>query len=100
MTLVRSLRALLVLTILSSLGLSLGMDARAESKPKVFHFARTSAEKTLDPQNQLDEASGDLILNLYDRLLEYDYLKRPYTLAPNLAAKLPELSADKLTLTW
>lgn len=77
-----------------------GMNVQAETKSKVFHFARANSEKTLDPQAQLDEASGDLVQNLYDALLEYDYLKRPYQLVPNLLTKMPELSADKLTLTF
>ena len=49
---------------------------------------------------QFDGASGDLIQNLYDGLLQYHYLKRPYTLEPNIAAKMPTASADGLTYTW
>ncbi|TWW09594.1 hypothetical protein E3A20_12790, partial [Planctomyces bekefii] len=75
-------------------------DAFSADKPKVFRYARTTSEKTLDPQAQLDEASGNMIQNLYDGLLEYSYLKRPYQLTPNLLAKMPEVSADKLTLTF
>jgi len=67
---------------------------------KVFNYVRTSAHKSLDPVKQFDAASAELINNVYDSLLEYHYLKRPYALAPNLLTKLPELSADGLTYSF
>ena len=83
------------------LGMNVGaLGARAETKPKVFSFARTTSEKTIDPQAQLDGASSDIVMNVYDALLQYNYLKRPYTIEPNLVAKMPELGADKVTLTF
>ncbi|MEE2788307.1 MAG: ABC transporter substrate-binding protein [Myxococcota bacterium] len=66
----------------------------------VFKYARSSAHKSLDPMRQFDGASGDIIQNLYDGLLQYNYLKRPYELEPNIAAKMPEPSADGLSYTW
>jgi oligopeptide transport system substrate-binding protein len=69
----------------------------ARSPKKVFSFARTSAHKSLDPVKQFDAASAEIIENLYDTLLQYHYLKRPYQLEPDLLTKMPELSADGLS---
>ena len=74
-------------------------DVSAPAKT-VFSYARTSAHKSLDPMRQFDGASGDLVQNLYDGLLQYHYLKRPYTLQPNLVTKMPTISPDGLTYTW
>jgi ABC-type transport system substrate-binding protein len=69
----------------------------AEPPKKVISYYRKDDFKSLDPVKQLDQASGELIMNLYDTLLQYDYLARPYELEPDLLTKMPELSADKLT---
>jgi ABC-type transport system substrate-binding protein len=61
---------------------------------------RQEAYKTLDPVKQFDASSAELIQNVYDSLLEYDYLTRPYRMVPNLLAKMPELSADGLTYSF
>jgi oligopeptide transport system substrate-binding protein len=68
----------------------------AEDK-KIFYDRRSSAHKNLDPPRQFDSASADIILNVYDTLLEYDYLARPYRLAPNLLSELPEKQQDGKT---
>lgn len=73
--------------------------AEADGK-KVFTFFRQSAHKSLDPVEQLDQASAELITNVYDTLVSYHYLERPYELQPNLLARMPELSADGLTYTF
>jgi ABC-type transport system substrate-binding protein len=64
---------------------------------KVLNYFRSATYKTLDPPKQFDQASAEIISSVYDPLLEYHYLKRPYELAPNLLEKMPELGADKLT---
>ena len=56
---------------------------------KIFYDQRASAHKSLDPPRQFDAASADIIMNVYDTLLEYHYLARPYRLAPNLVSELP-----------
>src|SRR5690606_23505814 len=43
--------------------------------------------------------SNIVVVNSYDTLYRYKYLARPYELAPNLAAALPEVSDDGLTYT-
>lgn len=64
---------------------------------KVFQYFRTSVHKSLDPMKQFDEASADIVENVYDRLLQYDYLARPYQLVPSLLEKMPEKQADGVT---
>ncbi len=76
-----------------------GEGANQASK-KIFQYMRADAHKSLDPVKQFDSASAQLIRNVYDTLLEYDYLKRPYELTPNLLSKMPELSADSLTYSF
>ncbi len=64
---------------------------------KVLHYFRTTNYKSLDPPKQFDAVSMEIINNVYDPLLEYHYLKRPYELVPNLLVKMPELADDKVT---
>ena len=49
---------------------------------KIFYDQRRSAHKSLDPPRQFDSASADMIMNLYDTLVEYHYLARPSRFAP------------------
>ena len=67
---------------------------------RVFTYARYSAHKSLDPMRQFDGASGDIVRNLYDSLLQYHYLKRPYELEPNVVTAMPTPSADGLTYSF
>lgn len=62
---------------------------------KTISFARSADPKTLDPVAQLDQISGSFILNLYDTLVAYHYLKRPYQLIPSLLDEMPSVSEDK-----
>ncbi len=64
---------------------------------KIFRYARRSAYKTLDPMKQFDQASAEIITNLFDTLLEYHYLDRPYRLIPGLLANMPEKQPDGVT---
>lgn len=70
--------------------------ARAE---KVLHLLLTSPESSFDPAVASDLASLSLNENLFDTLLQYDYLARPVRLTANTAA-LPTISADGLTYTF
>lgn len=75
-------------------------EASGAGAKKVFRFNRAEAFKTLDPMKQNDQASIELVSNVYDSLLQYDYLARPYQLEPNLLTKMPALSADGLTYSF
>ncbi len=72
---------------------------KAENGKKVFVHLRVSAERSLDPMAQFDSVSSQMVQNLYDTLLQYHYLKRPYELEPNLLETMPIQHDDKLTYT-
>ena len=46
-------------------------DATSPGEKKVFQYYRSSAHKTLDPMKQFDQASAEIVSNVYDTLLEY-----------------------------
>lgn len=66
-----------------------------------LHTAGGSRVKTLDPAQADDLASRNMVGALYDTLLQYDYLARPYKLIPSMLAKMPEAnqSLDVYTFT-
>ncbi|RYZ79865.1 MAG: ABC transporter substrate-binding protein, partial [Proteobacteria bacterium] len=61
---------------------------------KIFYHHRISEEKSVDPQRQFDAASAQLVQSVFDTLIQYSYLKRPYTMEPSLLEKMPEKQAD------
>lgn len=66
---------------------------------KVLNIAVGAEIKGMDPIYANDVYSGSEIARVYEGLFEYHYLKRPYTLVPNLADSMPEVSSDGLTYT-
>ncbi len=67
---------------------------------KVFHYPVAVKIKGIDPIQADDLYSGTEVSRVYDGLLEYHYLKRPFTLQGNLAQDLPTVSDDGLTYTF
>lgn len=63
-------------------------------------FGETARIRTLDPVRAGDVASSLAIGKIYETLLEYHYLDRPYRLVPGLAEQLPVISGDGLTYTF
>ncbi len=96
-------RILLLSCLLASIASVAGCTKKkpdaAATKPglKIFYHYRQSEEKNLDPVKSFDEASRQHIRSLFDTLLEYEYLKRPYELKPALLTKMPEKQADGVT---
>jgi ABC-type transport system substrate-binding protein len=72
--------------------LVIAANAQAADMRKVVRVAYPSAEDQLDPQAKSDEASEGICENIFDSLLEYDYLARPAKLKPRTAAALPEVT--------
>ncbi|MGF1604289.1 MAG: ABC transporter substrate-binding protein [Thermosynechococcaceae cyanobacterium] len=89
-----------VLVLTASTLMGCGTGPSKDGAGKVIHYLRSSEYKSLDPPKQFDVVSAELIGSLYDPLLTYHYLKRPYELTPNLAEKMPELADDKITYTF
>ena len=73
--------------------------AEAADARKVVRTAYSGAENKLDPQAESDEPSDGISGNIFDSLLEYDYLARPVKLKPRAAAALPEVNADGTVYT-
>lgn len=87
----------------AAFGLILGGAActpKKKESPNTLHLATQSKIKGIDPAFADDLYSGREVGKVYEGLLQYHYLKRPYALIPNLAEAMPEISADGKTLTF
>jgi ABC-type transport system substrate-binding protein len=62
----------------------------ADDARKVFYTTYVEAPKTLDPAVAYTTSAHAVTGNAVETLLEYHYLKRPYTLIPGLAVRVPE----------
>src|SRR3954471_15248959 len=72
---------------------------RAADPRKVLRMAMQSAESKLDPQAESDSVSGAINDNIFDALLQYDYLARPARLRPRTTEALPEVTNDGTVYT-
>ncbi|NOU35395.1 MAG: hypothetical protein HOO88_01260 [Kiritimatiellaceae bacterium] len=63
-------------------------------------YGQTARIKGMDPAKAGDVSSSMVVGRIYEGLLEYSYLDRPYHLQPMLAAAMPDISADGLTYTF
>lgn len=82
-----------------ALGLS-GCTKRKAEPPNTIHMAIDAKVKGLDPIQADDEYAGNEVSHAYEGLLQYHYLKRPYTLIPELAESMPEVGKDGKTYTF
>ena len=71
-----------------------------DQNEKVLITANEAEIKGFDPAQADDFYSTREIAKVYDGLLEYHYLKRPYKLVPNLATAMPTVSADGCVYTF
>jgi len=55
---------------------------------------------SMDPIHASDVVSCNEIAKVYEGLVAYHYLKRPYELVPSLAEEMPTVSADGLVYTF
>ena len=62
----------------------------ADRDRKILYSSFAEAPKTLDPAVAYTTAEHVITGNVYDTLLEYHYLRRPYQLIPGLAEAKPE----------
>ncbi|MDG2048597.1 MAG: ABC transporter substrate-binding protein [Myxococcota bacterium] len=60
-----------------------------EGDEKVLYSSFREAPRSLDPAVAYDTGAHAITGSVYDTLLEYHYLKRPYELIPGLATNLP-----------
>lgn len=70
-----------------------------DTTQKVYRHSIDGIPSNLDPIKASTVYSNFVVLNIFDTLYTYKYLARPYAVKPNLAAALPEISADGLKYT-
>jgi ABC-type transport system substrate-binding protein len=77
----------LAIALVAPAPLALGADA-AKTLRVVFSIAETS----FDPQFASDAASDSVIANVYEAMLDYDYLARPVKLVPKTLEAMPTVA--------
>ncbi len=63
--------------------------ALAADAGKTLRVVFPIAETTFDPQSASDAASDGIVANIYEAMLDYDYLARPVKLVPRTLEALP-----------
>jgi peptide/nickel transport system substrate-binding protein len=88
--------ALVRLTSIKTIGIALALAGcsnnpypASDRAQKILYSSFSEAPKTLDPAVAYTTASHIITGNVYDTLLEYHFLKRPYELMPALAESVP-----------
>lgn len=89
----------LLLVVLLSLSIS-ACTKKKDSGENVISHSFNSNVKGLDPVGAADVYMHEVVSNINEGLLQYHYLKRPFTLIPQLAESMPEISKDGLTYTF
>jgi oligopeptide transport system substrate-binding protein len=74
-------------------------DRSALNAENTWH-GQTARIRTFDPARAADVASAQAVSRVYEGLLQYAYLDRPYRVEPLLAEALPEVSPDGLIYTF
>ena len=75
------------------------LEEEAAPGEMVF-YGETSRIRGFDPVKAGDVASSIAASKIYEGLLQYAYLDRPYHVEPLLAESMPEISPDGLTYTF
>jgi len=71
---------------------------KAKHKSKnVYHASFSEPPKTLDPARSYSSNENLFTAQIYEPVLQYHYLKRPYTLVPLTAVGMPEVKYFKKT---
>ena len=79
--------------ILFGCAAALAAAALTAAEPlRTIHTAAGGRVKTLDPAQADDLASRNLTGAVYDTLLQYAYLERPYRLIPSMLAEMPSVN--------
>jgi ABC-type transport system substrate-binding protein len=93
------LRRLVRVAACAALVMAAAGAAFAADPSKTLRVAFNAAETGFDPQAGGDAYSNYVNRVIFDPLYKYDYLARPYKVVPNIAAALPDISADGKTWT-
>ena len=94
------MKKILILPLIVLLSFSSCMKKKSKEQGKVLNVAIRGEVKGMDPIYANDYYSGRQVARIYEGLLQYHYLARPYKLVPNLAEAMPSVSANGLTYTF
>ncbi len=89
----------LALFLLLAAVLALGPACTKKKIDGDLHLVMWENPKSFDPAVSSDAYAAEAIGNIYETLLQYHYLKRPYELTTLLAKEMPKYSTDGLTVT-
>jgi oligopeptide transport system substrate-binding protein len=87
------------LVILLVAGLAVSFIKSPPRDPDTYYSFYVANLKTLDPAEIDDVESANIVGNIFETLYNYAYGVQPYTLIPQIAAELPQVSADGKTIT-
>ncbi len=73
--------------------------ALAADSAKTLRVVFSIAETSFDPQFASDAASDGIIANIYEAMLDYDYLARPVKLVPRTLEAMPTVADGGKTYT-
>src|SRR4051794_35423711 len=91
--------AYLALVALIIVGIGASFAFTPARDPGTLYSTYASDIKTLDPAEISDVPSSAIAGQVFECLYNYVYGKTPYTLFPELAAAMPQISADGKTYT-
>ena len=94
------MKKILILPLITLLAFSSCMKKEDGKNGKTINLAIRGEVKGLDPIYANDYYSGRMVAKIYESLLEYHYLARPYKLVPNLAESMPTITDNGLTYTF
>lgn len=84
----------LLAAILAAFLFSCGGGSSEGGGERVMRVSAGGRINTLDPALAADLVSQYMVANFYDTLLQYDYAKKPYALAPSMLESMPKIDAD------
>ena len=94
---VKSISFMALLLTLTSL---VSCTKKRDLDSKVLNLAVSAKIKGMDPIYANDLYSSNEVARVYEGLLEYHYLKRPYELSSKPCGSMPTVSKDGLTYTF
>ena len=95
--------AALLLTLAAAALTALPLQAQtapAAAPAKTLRYAFLIAETTFDPAQISDLYSRTVVAGIFDGLLEFEFLARPFRMRPNTAAAMPEIADNFQTFTF
>ena len=82
----------LIACLFAAVALAVAPRASAAEPQRVLRAMLQIAETSFDPQFASDAASDAVIAEVYEAMLDYDYLARPVKLVPRTLEALPTTS--------